>query len=97
MKDKLIAYLDNHPCLLTDYATLSAELDSSPKIIKKLLKQLDDDKLYKSIRKPLLNKILITSYNYLNQLPLANPTTKDKKLSAKLFPKIGRASCRERV
>ena len=86
MKEKLIDYLDNHPSLLTDYATLSAELDGSPKTIKKLLNQLDDNNLYKTIRKPLLNKILIISYTQLYRLPLANPTTKDKKLAAKLFP-----------
>ena len=44
MNDKLIDYLDKHPCVLTDYETLSAELDSSPKTIKKLLNQLDDNK-----------------------------------------------------
>ena len=53
MKEKLIDYLDNHPCLLTDYATLSAELDSSPKAINKILNQLDDNKLYKTFHKPL--------------------------------------------
>ena len=97
MKEKLIDYLDNHPSLLTDYATLSAELSSSPKTIKKLLNQLDDNNLYKTIRKPLLNKILIISYTQLHRLPLANPTAKDKKLAAKLFPINYRISDKQRT